>query len=64
MLRNESDIDTVYCENCGIDNPVNEVALDDYKGSYFCDELCFDDWASDNQDIVTKHYKELNLFLS
>ena len=28
---------------------------------YLCDDVCFDDWASDNIEIVGEYYKRMNV---
>lgn len=56
--------DTVTCSNCNHDLPVDEAVIDENEGSYFCDEICFRDWASDNMAIVVDYYIGLNVYMN
>ena len=64
-------LDTVEYKEATSDNKVNcayceeemydaDGLYDDYKEQYYCDSLCFFDWASDNEDIITTYYLDRN----
>lgn len=54
----------VACASCRTEVTAEEALdwlYDENARLYLCDDVCFDDWASDNIDVVGEYYKRMNV---
>ena len=52
---------TAICASCGAERPAADLLFDEYAEVYLCDRRCFDDWHSDNFDLVGDYYYRMNI---
>jgi len=52
---------TVTCAGCMGDISVSDAYRDEQAENYFCDRVCFDEWAAGNIEQVAEHYWRLNI---
>src|SRR5699024_10980493 len=54
----------VACASCRTEVTTEEALdwlYDDWARLYLCADVCFDDWASDNIDVIGEYYKRMNV---
>jgi len=56
-----SEESTVECDQCCKEVASNEAHYDESLGNFFCDFLCFYEWADRNSDVVADYYYEMNI---
>lgn len=53
--------DVAECANCGASRVYSDLIFDEYAENFYCDDSqCFDEWASDNAEVVNGFYFEIN----
>lgn len=51
----------VMCSSCANQLAWNAALYDEQEELFFCDECCFQDWASNHFEVILEQYKALHV---